>query len=496
MRKLIALFTTILLHYVSYAQSYIGFDADNFNGVHGVIFNPANIADSRTKVDINLASASLFALNNYYQINYWEWLTGSDNDFDELSTPKGIDQDNYGFVNADVLGPSAMITLNEKHSVALTTRARSITNANAINGEIIDYVDNEGLDNNLPLFTSDITSSAVSNNWIELGATYARVLKNTRVRFMKAGVSLKYLFGIASTNVTLDNVSALGNTDDLFFIGTGGYTYSGSIDAGDLDGIPFSTGDDFDFNLKTRGVGLDLGFVYEYRPRHRSNVSRDHVREQLVIRHISTYKYKLGISILDIGAITYASVNKPYTGRTVSKDDLLNGEFFEDIEPLFNPEGPRIVDNKFTLPTRLRAELDYKVKDKFYVNAVTNLTLISRENSQANRYASQFSISPRYETKWFSMYSPITVSVYGGMQWGAGFRLGPLFMGSSSLFSRAIDSETRAFDVYAGLKIPIYFKTPKTKEEEDHIEQKNRCKNCGRKGQLKSPKGYTEGGRG
>ncbi len=495
MRKLIAPFALVFFYSLSSAQSYIGFGADNFNGVHGVLFNPANIADSRTKVDINLASASIFGVNNYYEINYWDWLTKSEGDFDDLSTVKGLDRDNFGFVNADVLGPSVMVSLNEKHSFAITTRARSITNANAVSGDVINYFDEEGLANNLPLFATDQTSSAISNNWIELGATYARVLKNTKVRFMKAGISLKYLFGIASTNVTLDNVSALGGVDDLFFIGNGGYTYSGSIDAGDRDGVPFSTGDDFDFNLRTRGIGLDLGFVYEYRPRHRSNVSRDHVKEQLVVRHISTYKYKLGVSILDIGQITYASVNKAYTGTAVSKDILLNGNFFEDVEPLFNPEGPRIVDNKFTLPTRLRAEIDYKVKDKFYINAVTNLTLISRENTQANRSATQFSLSPRYETKWFSMYSPISVTVYGGVQWGAGFRLGPLFVGSGSLFSRAIDRETRAFDIYAGLKIPIYHKTPKRQEEEDHIEQKNRCKNC-RKGQLKSPPKYNEGGRG
>ncbi|WP_010183034.1 DUF5723 family protein [Aquimarina agarilytica] len=495
MRKLIAPFALVFFYSVLNAQSYIGFGADNFNGVHGVLFNPANIADSRTKVDVNLASASLFALNNYYEINYWDWLTKKDADFDQLSSAVGIDRDNYGFVNADVLGPSVMITLNEKHSVALTTRARSITNANNINGEVINYFDEEGLDNDLPLFVTGVNSSAVSNNWTEVGATYARVLKNTKVRFMKAGISLKYLFGIASTNITLDNVSALGGANELFFVGNGGYTYSGSIDAGDRDGIPFSTGDDFDFNLRTRGVGIDLGFVYEYRPRHRSNVSREHVKEQLVIRHVSTYKYKLGISILDIGAITYASVQKAYTGTTVSKNELLTGNYFDDIEPLFNPEGPRIVNNKFSLPTRLRAEFDYKVKDRFYVNAVTNLTLVSRENAQANRHATQFSLSPRYETKWFSMYSPITVSVYGGVQWGAGFRLGPLFMGSGSLFSRAIDRETRSFDVYAGLKIPFYHKTPRREEDDDHIEQKNRCKNC-RRGQLKSPPKYSEGGKG
>ena len=51
----------ICLNLTSFAQSYIGFGADNFNGVHGILTNPANIADSRSRIDINLISASEFS---------------------------------------------------------------------------------------------------------------------------------------------------------------------------------------------------------------------------------------------------------------------------------------------------------------------------------------------------------------------------------------------------------------------------------------------------
>ena len=48
------------------AQSYIGYHSDNYNGVHGLIYNPANIADSRFKTDINLIGASAILGNDYY----------------------------------------------------------------------------------------------------------------------------------------------------------------------------------------------------------------------------------------------------------------------------------------------------------------------------------------------------------------------------------------------------------------------------------------------
>ncbi|MEI9957336.1 MAG: hypothetical protein WDM90_13830 [Ferruginibacter sp.] len=47
MKKYILLIaTTIAFAKASTAQSYLGYRSSNYNGVNGVFFNPANIADS------------------------------------------------------------------------------------------------------------------------------------------------------------------------------------------------------------------------------------------------------------------------------------------------------------------------------------------------------------------------------------------------------------------------------------------------------------------
>lgn len=56
--KLLTSLLFILLAEIITAQSYVGLLEDNYNGVHGVISNPANIADSRLKLDINLVGVS------------------------------------------------------------------------------------------------------------------------------------------------------------------------------------------------------------------------------------------------------------------------------------------------------------------------------------------------------------------------------------------------------------------------------------------------------
>ena len=44
---------------------------------------------------------------------------------------------------------------------------------------------------------------------------------------------------------------------------------------------------------------------------------------------------------------------------------------------------------------------------------------------------------------------------YSDFIWGAGFRFGLLTVGSGSIISNLITDDSRAADVYAGVKIPI-----------------------------------------
>jgi len=238
-----------------------------------------------------------------------------------------------------------------------------------------------------------------------------------------------------------------------------------------------NTSDDNDFIADARGLGIDIGIVYEYRPKPRANISRDNVKEQQVIRHITTYKYKLGASILDLGYINYKDQRvKNYNGTTFIRQDILNIGSFNNLEETFSPTTSN-QDFIVSLPTRLRAEFDLRLNKKFFLNTATHLSLIGKKASKSNRYANQITVSPRYESKWFTAFLPITATQYGGMQVGLGGRLGPVFIGTSGFFSRTFDRKTRAFDLYAGLKIPIYHKTPERKNipEEDKDPTRFNC---------------------
>ncbi len=454
-----------------FSQSYIGFDADNFNGIHGALFNPANIADSRTKIDINLFSGSIFTSNNYIEVDYWKLITKNDSfESDRDITTLGLNRKNNAVLNVDVLGPSALITLNPKHAIGLTTRLRGFANINNIDGEIIDFFD-DGLttDNLRSSRQADINLTGLTSNFIEVGLTYARVLKNDRAEFLKGGISLKYLRGIGAANIDVSDGVVFFNRDtpeNLFLSGQVKYGFSDNFDENGNGQI--GSGDDIKlFENDGRGIGVDVGVVYEYRPKHRSNISRDNIKEQKRIRHKTTYKYKVGLSILDIGAINYKSqFTKTFAATPIPRDSILTISEPNDLERVFDPN-TSTESKRASLPTRVRAEFDLRLSKKIFLNTSTQVSLIGKDATEANRYANQITVSPRYETKWFTAFAPITATQYGGLQVGLGGRLGPVFVGTSGFFSRTFDKKTRVFDIYFGLKIPIFHKTP----PDDHLKK-------------------------
>ena len=141
MKKNILLLLFVISSALLEAQSYSGFLTDNYSGVNSVIVNPANITDSRFKLDINLVGASFFAGNDYYGVNVMDALK-DDYSFD-AEAEKSPTTDNNAAINVDIMGPSFMFNLNKNSSIAVFTRLRSMTSINEINGTTIDDLDND-----------------------------------------------------------------------------------------------------------------------------------------------------------------------------------------------------------------------------------------------------------------------------------------------------------------------------------------------------------------
>lgn len=436
MKILLSLLFIILFKF-SFSQSYIGHSIDNYSGIHGVMFNPANIVESPFKADINLVSASVFLGSDYVNLSFSD-IFDEGFDFEEDAATFPTDSNNF-FTNVEVMGPSFMFNLSPKSSIGIISRLRTYYQINNVNGELFENLINDFEDDQD--FSFD--TSALSLNahaWAEIGLSYGRILMAKQKHLLKAGATFKYLqgagFALASTPGLQGQYTASTET----ITSTGSLNYGTSQD--------FEQ-DDVEFENLAGGFGLDLGLVYEYHPK----------RDNDSIRYFQDpYKFKLAVSVTDVGSISYDDTE--FTTYDLNATVSTQG-FEDDLEDFLDNNYNSTTERKATsiaLPTALHLLVDYRFSKKFLVSAQANLALTTSGDQLASRIINTFVIAPRLETKWFSLYAPVSLREYGDLAFGTGLRFGPLSIGSGSLISNLISDESQTTDVFVGLKIPIYRK--------------------------------------
>ena len=466
--KKIILFLTLSLTIGSLkAQSYTGLLTDNYNGIHGVISNPANIADSRLKLDINLFGASALFGNDYIGFNLNDAFSDFSEAFDNAATFPSID--NFLAWNIDILGPSVMLSIDEKQSIAVFSRVRAVFNLYDVNGEILEL--EGGFDENEDFFINEGDVNGSFNFWGEIGATYARTLLNEDENFLKGGLTLKYIQGMGNVYINGSNVTLDYNSTNREITTTGQLTY-GNTDSLDDEG----NGDNyFDFSGGA-GLGADIGFVYEWRPDYEKYHKLDANGKPLTDRGSNKYKIKLGASITDIGRIRDTNgVNRQYNLNQTQDIDNFDGDVLEEgLEDNFDLIS-ETQSSDVSLPAALHTNVDWNINSKFFLNLNADLPLTSKNKVNTGRILGQLALTPRYELPWLGVYSPLTVLEGAGFQWGAGIRLGPIYLGSQSIISAVAGNNTKAIDLFAGLKVPIYQRKLRDRDNDGIVNDEDQC---------------------
>lgn len=453
------------------AQSYNGFLTDNYSGVHSVISNPANIVDSRFKLDINLVGVSAFFGNDYFGLS----LKDAFNDFSKTldNAEKSPSQNNFLSSNLDVLGPSILFNIDYKNSIAFFTRGRAFFNVIDIDGSTLDK--EGGFDESEDFSIQEGFLSGAANFWTEIGVSYARVLIDKEQHFLKGGLTIKYLKGFGTTYIRSKNLGIDYDSNTRTVATQGEFIYGntgGLDDQGNGDGLF-----DSDENDGDNGFGADIGVVYEWRPDSARNTKMDNKGNTIIDKGANKYKLKFGVSVTDIGEIRNKNgVDQTYDlNRTQDIDNFDGASLGEALAQNFDLIGERIQSPNSKLPTALHTNADWNINSKFYLNLNADIPLTIKNNINTNRILNQVSLTPRFESAWLGFYSPFSVVQGAGFQWGAGFRAGPIYMGSGSIMSTLLGQKTKALDLYAGIKVPIYHYKLRDKDN-DGIE--NRSDNC------------------
>ncbi len=411
----------------------------NGAGIHGVTYNPSSIVGSKLRADINLFSVSVFGGSDYFGINAGDLISSSDGfDFDEDSEKFPSNNNNF-VVNVDVLGPSFMLNLNKRSSIGLISRVRANFNLNDISGELYEVLSDDFESNDDIAFDSENLRGTV-HAWAEIGLAYGRILMDKPNHLLKGGVTLKYLQGAGSAFVNSPGLKGTfsGSADIL--------TSEGELNYGTTEGFD---SDDIDFNNITGSFGLDIGFTYQWHPSRASDS---------IPSHKDPYKLKIGVSVTDIGSISYDNTSiKNYNLNGTVDTSTYDGDFEEFLDNNY-PSSETDGKAKIKLPTALHLLVDYRLTKKWFVSAQADLSLVKEATLLSNSVINTFILAPRLETRWFSFYAPLSFREYGDIAFGGGIRFGPLTVGSGSVFTNLLSDSSKTTDVYLGFKIPLYRK--------------------------------------
>ena len=462
----------------------------NWSGTEGLYLNPAVIADSRERFTIDIISVNAGVDNNLASLNNSGGLVGALNSGNTNTIFHYTGNNAFSALApyARVNGPGCMISINHKHSIALTTAIRGMSQFNNFDQSLYQTVTNTAY---VPTTSTNYTSSNFNYTaqiWSELGLSYGGVIIDKPHHELRVGATIRYLGGIGYVGLKGKNldVQYRSNNDTV-------YAYNSDIEyASNLFGAKSALLNGFaNNNLLSQvfgqkdggGVGADFGVMYDYISDQRREVYDMDGDPQRVDRSKNLYKLRISASVLDLGAITYKANNNAnleatgngYLTGTGLSNSAGNYTDFRNYLLAQGFNGDTTSKNtRVGMPTRLLFSADYSICKRFYVNAAYVVNIANRSNF-GNSYYNQITVTPRYDTRLLSVGLPITYSMLSNsMKMGIGFRVSGFFAGSDDLLGLFTNHQYGA-NVYVGGSIPFY-KLRLHDRDGDHISDgRDRC---------------------
>lgn len=448
--RYLALLCCLFVVFSTHAQEQLGLRTDNYSGIHGSLLNPSHNVTSLFRWDINLVSAGVSAQTNYGFIqntnvfhairNNEELILMQDLENPNAPSPNDLivnfDDSNklkYASIFANIMGPSLMVKLENGHSFGFFTNIRS-----AVSTHDIPAILNYSTFFDTPFYDYiNVDPFKISTMvWSEFGLNYAAKIE-AYDGYFGLGANLKFInaYEAAYINVKRSVLSAQIPGDTLLFQNP---HLNYGVTNMNLEG------EDLSFQSNGFGVGVDLGLTYVYEG------NEDH------------YKWKVGVSLLDLGQIELSRNAEEHDLNTDTLVVFPSRQFQsvanQDRIHLLSQVGLRdstasLTSSNFRmgLPGAISIQGDYKIMEFLYLNGVFIQRIPMGENSI--RRNNLMAVTPRFEHRWFGFSMPVVLLNYQKLSLGTSVRLAFLTIGSDDVGSffgkRNLDSS----DFYVALKI-------------------------------------------
>ncbi|MCB0794135.1 MAG: hypothetical protein KDB88_05315 [Flavobacteriales bacterium] len=434
------------------AQEQLGLSHSNYMPLEGGLLNPARYAGQWPYADLRVLGVGLNIWNDLVA------LSGSDhslvgeirNGLNGTSGPDPVlrtsfsERDKKATTLLDLRGPAASISMG-RGTFGFSLRSRAALSVTGVPASMGRFMIN-GL-NHAPqrgVRYRDDNIRQVMATWNDASIHYARIVQASGFGMLSAGASVSYRMGHAAAILRFDELDyTILDTMRAVVHGTSG-TYTLAMPGTGIG----------------RGWGADLGVSYErtfeevdrYLP-HRSSTGCKPMG----------YRYRLGLSIIDLGGMQFRDVQGgAFSGTDVAIDDhqALSIEGTDELDSLLRSDMStyRPVDRiRLGAPTALSIQYDHRLREKVYIGTVWVQQISSPRGTRIRR-PNTLAISPRFETRVFEAALPITIREYDLRRpmIGLMMRFNNLVLGSDHIVPLFTRQDIHAVDVYAMLRINMH----------------------------------------
>lgn len=414
------LILAITCHTFTFAQQqYTGFTMDNYAGYPGVYYQPAAIVNTNHKVNFNM-SYVLLNTSNYLAYNFNIFAGSIDEQATKYSNHSSLGYQSFNF-SADLFGLSYEI--NHENAIGYSLRLRYFSNKEGIPQAYTEADYNDYIDNGVVGAPIEIKRMNYQNfRYLEHLFNYGRVIVDDRDRFIKAGIGFKIINGFNAEYFYADGEMQFNtaNSSDASFNNTS-FQFGQANNSSSLDD-------------RNNGFGFDLGVVYEYRPDHEK-----YYYDMDGVKHIARYdkpkyKYKLGISLTDLGFVRFNKDTTTYnftTNANFNANSLMSAtsDPYDYIKNTVQSDATSVATGddkeKFTmnLPTSLNIQFDYRLLERIFASYTGAFSIKLPGDANKVHQKAIHTVTPRFESNQYSLLLPITMQRNGQFNVGLGGRV-------------------------------------------------------------------------
>ena len=477
--RILVLLSFLFCQKLAYSQQYLGLHSSNYSGITGLTINPGNIADNRYALDINMATLSLNLNNSYVGLRdgflgaAFRQDTGFVNSyFDERMDSKVLMNSIYFNTEASVL--SFMINAGNQ-GFGLDVRMRNYLNIDNLSDTLAHAIVEEMIYPSIYGIPQKHDGFSVQNHlWGEAGFIYGRVVREGE-HFIKVGTKPKLIFGLSSAylysealDITLESDSTMSLSDSYI-----SYGHSKNLDGG-INNYVFD-------GLGKMSFGIDIGAVYEWRPKSGEFKYDMNGETDLPRKDQNKYKAKFSFSLLDLGYIRYEKGDLSHDFNPLVNDwdykdlSLSNVYDFDDtLKNRFPTLSNKGIYN-VPLPTTLVLMGDYHIWKDFYINATLYHAFKYKNRITRTHNYSTYSITPRWDWKWFGLYIPFSYNEYDQWNMGASAMIGPFIVGTQSILPAFTDRTVTGMDFFFGIKVSSLYFMPSDRDGDKVSDDIDEC---------------------